>query len=104
MRSFSNIMTNFAGNLHLLVDSIVCFCACDDSIFAKKSLAVPNKSTTFAKVINVRQIAMATVTSVENTVTPALRRTINKARREYANGATISCSTPEEMQRYFDSL
>ena len=22
MRSFSNIMTNFAGNLHLLVDSI----------------------------------------------------------------------------------
>ena len=23
MRSFSNIMTNFAGNLHLLVDSIV---------------------------------------------------------------------------------
>ena len=24
MRSFSNIMTNFAGNLHLLVDSILC--------------------------------------------------------------------------------
>ena len=23
MRSFSNIMTNFAGNLHLLVDSIL---------------------------------------------------------------------------------
>ena len=25
-------------------------------------------------------------------------------RREYANGETISCSTPEEMQNYFDSL
>jgi len=47
---------------------------------------------------------MAIVTSVDNTVTPALRRAINKARREYANGASISCSTPEEMQRYFDSL
>ena len=28
----------------------------------------------------------------------------DKARREYANGETISCRTPEEMQRYFDSL
>lgn len=40
----------------------------------------------------------------DNTITPAIRRSINKARREYANGETISCSTPEEMQRYFDSL
>ena len=37
-------------------------------------------------------------------ITPALRRKIQKARREYANGETVSCSTPEEMQRYFDSL
>ena len=34
----------------------------------------------------------------------ALIADIKKARREYANGETISCSTPEEMQRYFDSL
>ena len=40
----------------------------------------------------------------DKTITPAMRRSINKARREYANGETISCSTPEEMQRYFDSL
>ena len=38
------------------------------------------------------------------TITPAMRRAIKKARREYAEGKTISCSTPEEMQRYFDSL
>ncbi|MBO6190615.1 MAG: hypothetical protein J6N92_07410 [Alloprevotella sp.] len=37
-------------------------------------------------------------------ISPALRRSINKARREYRDGETISCSTPEEMQRYFESL
>ena len=53
---------------------------------------------------------MATVTSIAKpaqmiiTLTPAMQRSINKARREYANGETISCRTPEEMQRYFDSL
>jgi len=29
---------------------------------------------------------------------------INKAREEYERGETVSCSTPEEMQLYFDSL
>ena len=33
----------------------------------------------------------------DETITPAMHRSINKARREYANGETISCSTPEEM-------
>ena len=33
-----------------------------------------------------------------------MHRSINKARREFANGETIKCGTPEEMQRYFDSL
>ncbi|MBR6285493.1 MAG: hypothetical protein IKR18_00665 [Bacteroidaceae bacterium] len=42
--------------------------------------------------------------NADKTITPAMRRAINKARRESANGETISCSTPEEMQRYFDSL
>lgn len=40
----------------------------------------------------------------DNTITPAIRRSINKARREYTKGETIKCSTPEEMQRYFNSL
>jgi len=40
----------------------------------------------------------------EKSITPAMRRSINKARREYAKGETIKCSTPEEMQKYFDSL
>ena len=45
-----------------------------------------------------------TSVSDDKTITPALRRSINKARQEYANGETISCSTPEEMQQYFDNL
>ena len=51
----------------------------------------------------VASVRVATI-SDDNTITPAMRRSINKARREYANGETISCSTPEEMQNYFDSL
>jgi len=54
----------------------------------------------------IRGVASVRVATIgdENTITPAMRRSINKARREYANGETIKCSTPEEMQRYFDSL
>ena len=48
-------------------------------------------------------VRVATIND-DKTITTALRRSINKARREYANGETISCSTPEEMQRYFDNL
>ena len=51
----------------------------------------------------VASVRMATLND-DKTITPAMRRSINKARREYANGETVSCSTPEEMQRYFDSL
>lgn len=51
----------------------------------------------------VASVRMATI-SDDGSITPAMRRSINKARREYANGETISCSSPEEMQRYFDSL
>ena len=36
--------------------------------------------------------------------TPALQRKISKARKEYADGQTITCRTPQEMQQFFDSL
>ena len=54
----------------------------------------------------IRGIASVRVATIsdDNTISPTLRRSINKTRREYAKGETISCSTPEEMQRYFDSL
>ena len=54
----------------------------------------------------IRGVASVRVAHISNddSISPALRRSINKARREYAKGETISCSTPEEMQRYFDSL
>jgi hypothetical protein len=51
----------------------------------------------------IASVRTATI-SDDRTITPAMRRSINKARREYAKGETIKCSTPEEMQRYFDSL
>ena len=51
----------------------------------------------------IASVRTATV-SDDRSITPALRRSINKARREYAKGETIKCSTPEEMQQYFDSL
>ncbi len=46
----------------------------------------------------VASVRMATIKD-ENTITPAMRRSINKARRVYAKGETIKCITPEEMQR-----
>ncbi len=39
-----------------------------------------------------------------NVITPSLAKKIAKARAEYKKGETISCSTPEELQRYLDSL
>lgn len=54
----------------------------------------------------IRGVASVRVTKScgDNVITPALRRAINKARRDSANGETIKCKTPEEMQRFFDSL
>ncbi len=54
----------------------------------------------------IRGVASVRVANIndDNAITPVMRRSINKARREYANGETIKCSTPEEMQRYFESL
>ena len=40
----------------------------------------------------------------DKTITPAIRRNIAKARGESARGETIVCNTPEDMQKYFDSL
>ena len=49
---------------------------------------------------------VATVSEAEKgqLITPAMRRRINSARKEYAEGKTISCRTPQEMQQFFDSL
>ncbi len=43
-------------------------------------------------------------TSSREAVTPALRTKIKKAREESDKGETVVCNSPEEMQRYFDSL
>ena len=43
-------------------------------------------------------------TGADRSITPAMRRNIAKARKESACGETIVCKTPDEMQKYFDSL
>ncbi len=52
----------------------------------------------------IRCVAALRMAHGDNFVTPALRTKIRKARKESADGETIVCSTPEEMQQYFDSL
>jgi hypothetical protein len=52
----------------------------------------------------IRGVAAVRMAHGDNFVTPALRTKIRKARKESADGETIVCSTPEEMQQYFDSL
>lgn len=39
-----------------------------------------------------------------NSISPSLSRKLNLARREYKNGETVICHSPEDMNRYFDSL
>ena len=54
----------------------------------------------------IRGIASVRVatTADDRAITPAMRRSIQKARQESARGETIVCRTPEDMQKYFDSL
>ncbi len=54
----------------------------------------------------IRGIASVRVANIsdDSAITPAMRRDISKARKESARGETIVCKTPEEMQKYFDSL
>lgn len=51
----------------------------------------------------ISSVRMASIKDDES-ITPTLYSKIKKARQEYTDGETISCSTPEEMQKYFDSL
>ena len=51
----------------------------------------------------VASVRMSTIND-DKSITPALRRSMRKAREEFAKGETISCRTHEEMQQYFDSL
>ena len=46
----------------------------------------------------------ADVPDERRVITPAMRRKIAKARKEYAEGQTIRCNTPQEMQQFFDNL
>lgn len=49
-------------------------------------------------------VAKAEPSAERSVITPAMRRRINKARKEYAEGQTITCKNPQEMKQFFDSL
>ena len=51
-----------------------------------------------------RETSAASSVEEPQVITPTMRRRINMARKEYAEGKTISCKTPQEMQQFFDSL
>ena len=67
------------------------------------SAAVAEVRKALLMIRGIASVRMARI-SDDRIVTPALRRKMRKARQESSNGETIVCSTPEEMQRYFDSL
>ena len=52
----------------------------------------------------VLSIRMVRPKRAANAISPSLAQQMTQAREEYANGETISCNSPEEMQQYFDSL
>ena len=54
----------------------------------------------------IRGIASVRVTrnGADNSITPALRRSMKKAREEFAKVESISWDTQAEIQKYFDSL
>lgn len=52
----------------------------------------------------IRGVASVRMARNDNIIFPALRTKMKKARKESADGQTIVCSSPEEMQQYFDSL
>ena len=51
----------------------------------------------------VASVRMARVKN-DNQISPSLYARMKKARKEYEKGETIACNTPDEMQKYFDSL
>lgn len=46
------------------------------------------------------------ITLEDNAMVADIKKALvmEKAREEYSKGETITCASPEEMQRYFDSL
>ena len=71
---------------------------------ANRMIVTLEDNVAASEIMQIRGIASEKVAQQEYTVTPALRTKIRKAREESANVETVVCSTPKEMQQYFDSL
>ena len=67
-----------------------------------KALA-PDIKRVLRMIRGVASVRMARVGD-DSRISPALHARIKKAREESAHNETIVCSTPDEMQKYFDSL
>ena len=67
-----------------------------------KALA-PDIKRVLRMIRGVASVRMARVGD-DSRISPALHARIKKAREESAHNETIVCCTPDEMQKYFDSL
>ncbi|MDE5880705.1 MAG: hypothetical protein K2J78_08285 [Muribaculaceae bacterium] len=51
-----------------------------------------------------RIYALTSIGREDLTITPALQKRIEEAERACREGRCVSCSTPEELESFFDSL
>lgn len=73
------------------------------SALARRKMAALLASGLFTQ-ITLPVVREETQEEAKEVITPALRRRINRARKEYAEGQTIKCRNVQEMQQFFDSL
>ncbi|MBR1466597.1 MAG: type II toxin-antitoxin system Phd/YefM family antitoxin [Bacteroidaceae bacterium] len=76
--------------------------------FRNQMAAVLDSADAGEKVMIRRRNRLYTLTPVDQTrkneITPALRRKINAARKEFREGKTVCCKTVDELHAFLDSL
>ncbi|MDE6304835.1 MAG: hypothetical protein K2M01_08455 [Paramuribaculum sp.] len=48
--------------------------------------------------------ALVSIGREDLTISPALQKRINEARKAYKDGNVVSCATPDELSAFLDSL
>ena len=74
--------------------------------FRSKMADIFNRVDNNEKVVIRRRNKLYTIVEIkeENIITPDLQISIDKARKEFAEGKTVSCKNREELHNFLDSL
>lgn len=74
--------------------------------FRSKMADIFNRVDNNEKVVIRRRNKLYTIVEIkeENIITPELQLSIDKARKEFAEGKTVSCKNREELHNFLDSL